>query len=102
MAVLNNGNIFLDTMMLKQYSMVVGMMSDDGNTLSDIRDKLDKLSKVEDLEEAKIMVYEFFPKFKVRLAFYEAGVNFDLIDKPDSLTLFVRFPREIYCLDFND
>jgi hypothetical protein len=100
MVLLNNGKIVLDEFMLRQYSMVMNVASDEYQKKIQIKSDLEQLESLKDINEARELIYNLFPDLKEQSTCYYEGIEFRLRDSEEKLSLLVKLNREIKSYSF--
>lgn len=100
MTLKQENRIILDPFMMKQYSMLLNSSSKDMDETNKLMLELKDLENIEDIEEARNLIYRKFPKFRETKCFVNMGVKYCLKDKSDKLSLFVYFNDSIKCFSY--
>ena len=100
MAIMQNGKIVLDPIMMRQYSMTLNMMNEESDKISELKKELEEFKSIETIEEARKRIYEKFPKFKENTSFANMGVKYMLHDTEENVRFLAWFTDEIICFDY--
>ena len=89
-----------DQMMMKQYSMMLNMYTEESDKISNLKTEFRKLGEIKELEDARSYVYEKYPKFKDNTSFSVMGVKYMIHDTEENLRVLAWFTDEIICYDY--
>ncbi|MBO5738926.1 hypothetical protein J6R97_06260 [bacterium] len=92
--------ILLDPFMLRQYTMILSLTSEEYHSKERVKKELEQLRGLEDINEARELIYRLCPSLKEHPTYYYDGVKFTLRDTEDKLSLLVKLNTEIMSYSF--